>query len=60
MTLRDISSIGSTVLLALAIVSSVSVSARLYKDGKELEKAQAAEIMSSTVACIGVDPALIP
>jgi hypothetical protein len=55
MTLRDLRSIGSPILLALVIVSATSVSARLYKDAADADKAQAAMVMSSAVACV-VEP----
>lgn len=51
MKLQDMRSIGSTLLLALTIVSSVSLSARLYKDNLETQKAEAAMLKSSAVAC---------
>jgi hypothetical protein len=61
MTLRDLRSIGSPIFVALVIVSSVSLSARLYKDSVEAQKAEAAAIMSSAVACVvHGDPTLIP
>lgn len=51
MTRQDVRSIGSTLALALTIVSAVSLSARLYKEDIEAQKVLAASVQTSAIAC---------
>jgi hypothetical protein len=60
MSFRDLRSIGSTLLLTLAIVSAASLSGRLYKENQDTKKVLAAGIMSSEVACVQPELSLIP
>lgn len=50
MTLRKFASVGSPLLLALTIVSAVSLSARLYKEDLDSQKALAASVQTSAIA----------
>jgi hypothetical protein len=60
MTLRDLRSIGSTLLLTLAIVSAASISGRLYKENIEDQKVLAAGVMSGELACVQPEVSMIP
>ncbi len=44
-------SVGISILLSLAIVATASLSARLYKDQRDVRIAQAKMLETSSVAC---------
>lgn len=52
MSRQDMRSIGIPFLLSLALVASASTSARLYKENKEIDRAQAAQVQSQEIVCV--------
>lgn len=60
MNFKEVLSIGSPYLLSLMIVVTVSVSGRMYQDHLDTQKAEAATLKSSAVACETLPERFIP